>query len=156
MSSSFHTLGDKCINGTVLLMIVIISNYTTNTLNKDIQQWLDANTMSKWFIVWLIIYSSIILTQEDNELRPIQNVGLSLLVWILYAMFTQLTCSFAMVALVLVAGIVVLNEIHRYHVSNKGNSDDDSDIVTTKRTLYYTIWGVVVSGIIYRYYHHML
>ncbi len=83
--------------GIFLLFLAVGGNYIAQTFSCKTQQLLLGNMYAKQAMVLFIIFFAIGFTDESNT-SPFQKTQITILVWVLFLMFTKMNQLFTMVA----------------------------------------------------------
>ena len=136
MASELLQLGDRCTQGIVLLVLIVVGNFTANTLNVHLIAALK-NARNKYLAIWLIIYFSVLLTSPSEPKHPLHNMGLSLLVWAIYVALNAMRSQHLFVFVsILIAILVVINEYESY---NKRTNHIPPDTISRAKGVLYVI-----------------
>lgn len=102
------------IKGIFLLVLGVSGNFVAETLGCQSQKILTENMFAKHMIILLIIYFALGFTSIDNP-HPIEIARNTLIVWILFVMFTRMSLFFTIIAFIILTIRYIIHSFIEYY-----------------------------------------
>lgn len=138
--------------GIFLLFLAVGGNYVAQTFSCKTQELLLENMYAKQAMVLFIIFFAIGFTDESNT-SPFQKVKITIIVWILFLMFTKMNQLFTMVAFCLFTLAYYIQTYIVYYKNLKEDNKNKEEISSLERVFYTlvttTIFTIVIGFIMY-------
>lgn len=136
------------IKGIFLLILAVSGNFVAETLGCKSQKLLTENMYVKHIIIFLIIYFALGFTSIDNP-HPVDIAKNTLIVWILFIMFTRMSLFFTIIAFSILAIRYVIHSFIAYYQKedSDGQHKENIELLNTIATyLQNSLIGVVLLG----------
>lgn len=135
--------------GFFLLLIGVMGNYIAETLGCKMRKLLRENMFAKNIVVILIIYFVIGFT-SDPLISPTRNIGLSLIIWIMFLLFNKTRIEFTLIAsFILILLLLSKNYMDHYKAKDKNKySDRIKKLRKTIVVLAYIFFIIISIGFI--------
>ena len=89
-------------NGVLLLVLAISGNFVAETMGCQLRKVLSENMYVKHAVILFIIYFSLGFTSSD-DVNPLILFRNSLIIWILFVLFSKMSLQFNLIVFVFVA-----------------------------------------------------
>lgn len=119
--SNYSNASQSMLKGIFLIVLGVCGNFVAETLGCKTQKLLSENMFAKQFIILLIVYFAIDFTTSDKPIHPLENMKLSLFIWIIYLIFTKMSIGFTILLFLLLTGLYVLSTFVTYYDSIENN-----------------------------------
>ena len=103
------------ITGIFLLILAVSGNFVAETLGCKTQKLLSKNMIAKNIIIILVIYFSISFTSKDKRNSPLNILMKSLLIWVIFIIFTKMNIVFTFIAFSLLIILLFLKDYIKYY-----------------------------------------
>ena len=110
-------------SGLLLLSVSVMGNYIAQTLGCQTQRVLENNMFAKKFVVFMIIYFTLNITNKDN-VHPAQQLTTSFFLWIFFIIFSRMNLTFTIVVFLLLSISYTIKNFYEYY---KENDDFDKN-----------------------------
>ena len=131
-------------NGLLLLCISVMGNYASQTLGCQTQKLLENNMFVKKFVIFMIIYFTLNITNKE-VVHPVEQLSLSFVLLIFFILFTKMNFTFTIIVFILLCtSYVIQNGISYYQQKNVNNQN--GEIVNTLLNYNY-ILGLAINVI---------
>ena len=152
---------DESLNAVFLLIIAVCGNFVAETLSCSSKKLLMNNMVAKQLIIFIIIYFAHNFTTNNN---PIKNLVYSLLIFILFIMFTKMELNITIITFIMLCISYIINDFILYYKgkdkeiedSNNGNNGNNEKLIkslnNSKKILYISIIILILYGFTV-YYH---
>jgi len=111
-------------NGLLLLCISVMGNYVSQTLGCQTQKLLANNMFFKKFVILMIIYFTLNVTNKD-VVHPLEQLSVSFVLLLFFILFTRMNLTFTIIVFMLLCtSYVIQNGIHYYQENNVNNKND--------------------------------
>lgn len=114
------------IKGVFLLILAVSGNFVAETLGCKTQKLLGESMLAKHFIILLVVYFALGFTSDGNP-HPGDLAKNSLIIWIMFVLFTKMSLPFTIVAFIILTVIYVLNSFNEYY-KNEGEEKHRQEI----------------------------
>ena len=113
-------LPEDVIKGVFLLILAIAGNFVAETLGCQTQKILSENMFAKQFVIIAVIYFAMTMTNSETIMRsPLQDIIMSLAIWILFILFTRMHLLPTVIVFGLLCIQYVLYNYIKYYRENK-------------------------------------
>lgn len=136
---------DEFIKGIFLLVLGVSGNFVAETLGCKTQKLLTENMIAKQFVIFMMIYFAIDFGSSSSQ-SPIQNIGISSIIFILFIMFTKMNIPFTIAAFLLLITVYILNNYIDYFKNKKKHYKLRKELASIKNKLYYVIIIIIFVG----------
>ena len=103
------------ISGIFLLVLTVFGGFVAETLGCKTQKLLSKNMIAKNIIIILIIYFVISFTSKDKRYSPLNILIKSLLIWVIFLIFTKMNIIFTLIAFLLLIILLFLKDSIKYY-----------------------------------------
>lgn len=134
------------IKGIFLLILAVSGNFVAETLGCKTQKLLSEDMFAKHIIIYLIIYFALGFT-SNNHVHPGELAKYSLLIWILFVLFSKMTLPFTIVTFILLAFMYIIHSFIDYY-KHQGEEKHKNDIENFQMIEKYTKSTVILMVII--------
>jgi len=104
-------------SGLLLLSVSVMGNYVAQTLGCQTQRLLENNMFAKKFVLFMIIYFTLNITNNDNA-HPLQQLSTSFLLWIFFIIFSKMNLTFTIVIFLLLSISYTIQNFKNYYKDN--------------------------------------
>ena len=104
-------------NGLLLLSVSVMGNYIAQTLGCQTQRVLENNMFAKKFVLFMIIYFTLNITNKDN-VHPLQQLTTSFFLWIFFIIFSRMNITFTIVVFLLLSVSYTIKNFQKYYTEN--------------------------------------
>lgn len=141
---------DQLLRGIFLFIIAVSGNFIAELLSCNTQKLLTTNMYIKHFIGLLIIYFAIGFTNSEKAVHPFLTLFNSLIVYILFILFSKMNLYFTVISFSLLTILYVLNDFNSYYTENNDENKNDENIEIIKKiekALYIILPLTILSGV---------
>ena len=104
-------------DGIFLLLIIVAGNFVSETFSCKVRTHIENNMYLKNLILLLIVYFTINYTSNVTVPNPIETFKETILIWIMFTMFSKMKLIYMFIATIILLIIYVLNNFRKYHKS---------------------------------------
>ena len=140
---------DQLLRGILLFIIAVSGNFIAELLSCKTQKLLTTNMYTKHFIGLLIIYFAIGFTNNEKTVHPFLTLLNSLIVYILFILFSKMNLYFTVICFSLLIILYVLNDFNSYYTENNDENKNDENIKIIKKienVLYIILTLAILCG----------
>lgn len=139
-----------------LLYIVMASGFVGDIFGCRVKKILDTNIYVKHISFFLMIYFTIVLTEEKLN-SPLDNFYKSLKMWIFYIMLIRLNITFTIIACILLVSLYIIDEYIVYYKSLEDKKEKEKQeiynhIKNIPEIFEYIIGIIVIIGFFVYFY----
>ena len=131
-------------NGLVLLCITVMGNYTAQTLGCQTQKLLSNNMFFKKFVILMIIYFTLNVTNKD-VVHPLEQLSVSFVLLLFFILFTRMNLTFTITVFILLCTSYVIQNGVSYYKQNNVNNKNDGIVNTLSN--FNNILGMAINFI---------
>ncbi len=139
------------LNGAFLLLALILSNCTYDTVGKQFNKFIIDNYIARLFIVYMLIFLTIHFTSDyPNHLEHFQRTAL---IFLIYLMATKTGLKI----LIIVIFLIIINHLLNHHIEYLENNKKDKSQEYVDLNYYSTLLTklivvIVICGFSYEIY----
>ena len=135
---------ENALKGIVLLLLSIFGNFIAETFGCQAQKFLSENMFAKHITVVFITFFAISFSQKE-AVHPISLVYTTLLVYVLFVLFTRMSFTFTVIVFCLVVAYYFNNTMIQYYSRlEKTSSATEESSMIKKLKLYQNIFLIVI------------
>jgi hypothetical protein len=134
---------EEKITGIAILLLLLISSSTESLLHKDLQLLLKNNLYVKHIILFCIIYFLIDFSDKINT-NPIYNFIYSLIVYILFNLFTKQNALSSVIIIILIFTSFFIYTYKDFLINKNLIMVDDNNILNIINTINYIIYILII------------
>jgi hypothetical protein len=106
-----------------LLLLAVFGNFVGGTLSCGTQYYANNYMIIKQLLLFMMIYFSNNLFL-DESVNPIEGLKISIIIWVIYLIFTKQEIFFTIISLMLLMSIYIIDNFQNYYEKkNKELSD---------------------------------
>ena len=139
-ASTYSNASQSTLKGIFLIVLGVCGNFVAETLGCKTQKLLSENMFAKQFVILLIVYFAIDFTTSDEPIHPLENMKLSLFIWIFYLIFTKMSIRFTMLLFILLTVLYVISTFVTYYDSIENNEQYKPFISTYNNNITYILY----------------
>lgn len=137
--------------GVLLLILCIAGNFMAEMLGCNTQMLLSNNMVAKHIITFAIIYFAIdFSTDSKYAYHPIENLKISICIYILFIMFVRLESNYSGIVFILLSLAYFTNNYISYY-DKMGMKEDSLRLHRVRNALYVVMTFIILMGY-YEYY----
>lgn len=141
---------DSIINSLLLLFLSLSGNFLGSTMSCQFQYHVTNNVLLKHILLIFIIFFTLNFIDTGNNHPLYSSLATSIVVWILYVLFTKQTFLFTIVSLVLIMVIYVNYTIIQYnHKHNKDLQTVDFHNILQDIAYPMLVGTIILGNIVY-------
>ena len=146
LSQNNNDMRDAQTKGLLLLALAVMGNFVAETLGCSTQKLLHHNRIAKLAIIFFIIYFTVNVAEDwvGENVHPLQELGLSIVLWIVFIIFTKTTVLYKAIIFTCLCLHYLLGNFHKYYTNN--DMSNYLHIIEYADKALFTI--IIVSGII--------
>ena len=134
------------IKGIFLLVLAVSGNFIAETMGCKTQKLLTENMYAKHVIIYLLIYFALGHTSHENP-HPLSLAKSSLIIWILFIIFTKMSLSFTIIVFLLLSINYVFNTYIDY-LKDQNEKENENLIQNIENTLNNIVFLQIILVII--------
>ena len=130
-----------------LLLLAVFGNFVGGTLSCKTQYYANNYMIVKHLLLFMMIYFSNNLFLDEN-VNPIEGLKISIIIWVIYLVFTKQDIIFTIISLLLLMSIYIIDNFQNYY---EKNNKDISDKLLYYRNIVKTIFiiNLVIGFLVY-------
>jgi len=143
------TLSRTSIIGIAVIIMIISTNFTSETLSCRIQKFFNRNMYGKHLIVILTVYFSISILNVDDTYPPKRFLS-AIFIWVLFLLFNRMSVNFMLVSIVMTVGLLVCDNYIKYYTDlDAAKYKKNIEVISTiSNVLLYSNIVVILTGFI--------
>jgi hypothetical protein len=106
-----------------LLLLAVFGNFVGGTLSCKTQFYANNYMIIKHLLLFMMIYFSNNLFLDEN-VNPIYGLKISIIIWVVYLIFTTQDIIFTIISLVLLMSIYIIDNFQNYYEKNNKDISD--------------------------------
>ena len=142
---SYLDEADEVIKGIFLLLMSLSGNFVAETLGCKTQKLLSENMMAKHFVIILMLYFAVNFT-SDNPGTPLETFKLSLIIYVLFILFTKMSLEFTILIFILLAIVYVFGSYIDYYKKNDKDTQLINRLEYVRRIIYIVMTVLIIIG----------
>ena len=136
---------DNIIKGIFLLILALCGNFIAEILGCKTQQLLSKNMYYKHFITLTILYFAIDFNSDASS-TPLDIFKISILIYILFILFSKMSIQFTILAFILLLVTYVVNNYIDYYKKNDSKNIIIQQLENLKYILHIILVIVIIIG----------
>ena len=139
---------DESIKGIFLLILAIAGNFIAETLSCKTQKLLRENMLAKHTISIIILYFALDFTAglSKKPQNPLKAMLMTLIIYILFILFTKMDLNFTVVTFFLLAVIYILNNFKQYYKEKDEKDKVVKYLEISKNYISGILFGIIFIG----------
>jgi hypothetical protein len=106
-----------------LLLLAVFGNFVGGTLSCKTQYYANNYMIVKHLLLFMMIYFSNNLFLDEN-INPIYGLKISVIIWVIYLIFTKQDIIFTIISLILLMFIYLIDNFQNYYEKNNKEISD--------------------------------
>lgn len=106
-----------------LLLLAVFGNFVGGTLSCKTQYYANNYMIVKHLLLFMMIYFSNNLFLDEN-VNPIYGLKISVIIWVIYLIFTKQDIIFTIISLFLLMSIYIIDNFQNYYEKNNKEISD--------------------------------
>ena len=106
-----------------LLLLAVFGNFVGGTLSCKTQYYANNYMIVKHLLLFMMIYFSNNLFLDEN-VNPIYGLKISVIIWVIYLIFTKQDIIFTIISLLLLMSIYIIDNFQNYYEKNNKEISD--------------------------------
>jgi hypothetical protein len=133
--ASVNADNNAMVKGIFLLILAVSGNYVAETIGCQTARSLTSNMISKHAIILMMIYFTVNFTATDSP-NPYDSFKRSILIWIVYLMFSKMHAPFALACIFILMAYYVMSNYTEHYKKEYVEIIDEAKTEKEKDKLY--------------------